>query len=260
MMLNEFSVAVADHHLRCQVAAPDHLAQVASRPAVLLSFSTTRQTTLQTHPYAITAEAFTAAGHYVVSFDLPNHGDGINAYGEGLVGLWTAQAAGADPFGRFIEQGRAVIDACLQRGWGSPDRIFVCGVSRGGYCALRLMAADTRIKGGAALAPLVDWRSLSEFAAVWERPELAGLSLEHWVDQLAGRAIYIAVGNHDHRVGTERCLQFALRLFEAEASHQPGRSGIEVYINHSPGHTLDDEWAVRGAEFLLRLCEPGETP
>lgn len=92
----------------------------------------------------------------------------------------------ADPFGRFIDKGAVVIDACLERGWGDPDRIFVCGVSRGGYCALRLMAADRRIQGVAALAPLVDWRSLAEFAAIEDRPALARLSLEHWADDLVG--------------------------------------------------------------------------
>jgi alpha-beta hydrolase superfamily lysophospholipase len=255
MRINEFSVDVGGRSLRCHLAAPEHPAQVVSRPALLLSFSTTRQATLQTDPYAITARAFTEAGCYVVSFDLPNHGDGIDEYGEGLVGLWAAHAAGADPFGRFIAQGQAVIDACLQQGWGDPDRLFVCGVSRGGYCALRLMAADTRIKGAAALAPLVDWRSLSEFSAVRDRPEMAMLSLEHWVHQLAGRALYIAVGNHDHRVGTDRCLRFALRLFEAADLSQPGTSAIEVYINNSSNHTLNDEWAVKGAQFLLRLCK-----
>jgi len=245
---------VGDHDLLCHLAAPDQPTQVAARPALLLSFSSTRQMTLQTEPYDITAKAFTDAGHYVVSFDLPNHGDGIDEYGEGLVGMWAAHAAGADPFGRFIAQGRAVIDACLARGWGDPERIFACGVSRGGYCALRLMAADTRIQGVAALAPLVDWRSLSEFAAIQDRTGLALLALEHWAHGLAGRALYLAVGNHDHRVGTDRCLRFALRLLETADFSQPGISTLEIYINDSPGHTLNDEWAVRGAQFLLHRC------
>ena len=254
MKLSKFSVTVGDHDLLCLLAAPDQLTQVGARRALLLSFSTTRYMSLQTAPYDITAKAFTEAGHYVVSFDLPNHGDGIDEYGEGLVGLWRAHAAGADPFGRFLGQGRAVIDACLERGWGDPDRIFVCGVSRGGYCALRLMAADRRIQGVAALAPLVDWRSLAEFAAIADRPALARLSLEHWAHQLAGRALYLAVGNHDHRVDTAHCLRFALRLFELADFSQPNLSTTEIYINNSPGHTLNDEWANRGAQFLLRLC------
>lgn len=254
MKLSKFSVTVGEHELPCLLAAPDQGTQPAARQALLLSFSTTRQMSLQTAPYDITAKAFTAAGHSVVSFDLPNHGDAIDEYGEGLVGMWTAHAAGADPFGRFIRQGRAVIDACLERGWGDPDHIFVCGVSRGGYCALRLMAADRRIQGVAALAPLVDWRSLAECAAVADRLQLAKLSLEHWTQQLAGRALYLAVGNHDHRVDTARCLRFALRLLEMADFSQPHLSTTEIYINNSPGHTLDDEWAHRGAQFLLRLC------
>lgn len=254
MKLQEFTVAVGNQVLRCLLAAPDDPTQVAARPALLLSFSATRQMTLQTEPYDLTAKLFTAAGHYVVSFDLPNHGDGIDDYGEGLVGLWAAHAAGADPFGRFIAQGQAVIDSCLARGWGDPARIVACGVSRGGYCALRLMAAEPRILATAALAPLVDWRSLSEFFALPDQSALARLSLEHWVPQLTGRAIYLAVGNHDHRVGTDRCLRLALRLLGHADFSQPGLGTTEIYINDSPNHTLNDEWAVRGAQFLLRFC------
>ncbi len=255
MKITEFAVAVGDQTLLCYLAAPEPPTQVAPRPALLVSFSATRQMTLQTAPYDITAKAFTDAGHYVVSFDLPNHGDRIDEYGEGLVGLWTAHAAGADPFGRLIAQGRAVIDTCLARGWGTPDRVFACGVSRGGYCALRLMAADRRIQGTAALAPLVDWCSLSEFSAIEDKAKLARLALANWADQLAGRAIYLTVGNHDHRVDTARCLHFASRLFETADFSQPGSATIEIYINNSLGHTLNDEWAVRGAQFLLRGCD-----
>ena len=254
MQITEFSVTVGDQVLLCSLAAPEPPIQVAPHPALLLSFSATRQMTLQTAPYDITAKLFTDAGHYVASFDLPNHGDGIDEYGDGLVGLWTAHAAGADPFGRFIAQGRAVIDKCLAQGWGTADHIFACGVSRGGYCALRLMADDVRIQGVAALAPLVDWRSLSEFSAIQDQPELACLALVHWADQLAGRALYLTVGNHDHRVGTARCLHFASRLLETVDFSQPGSGTIEIYINDSPGHTLNDEWAIRGAQFLLGCC------
>ena len=105
MKLSKFSVTVGDHDLLCLLAAPDQLTQVGARRALLLSFSTTRYMSLQTAPYDITAKAFTEAGHYVVSFDLPNHGDGIDEYGEGLVGLWRAHAAGPIHSGASLDKG-----------------------------------------------------------------------------------------------------------------------------------------------------------
>jgi len=104
--------------------------------------------------------------------------------------MCTALLAGDDPFARFVANGKKVIDACLEKDLARPGKIFVCGGSRGGYCALRLGAADPRINGIAGLAPVTDWRVLSEFSAVTERPEVAALALHHWAADLAGRSIW----------------------------------------------------------------------
>ena len=122
----------------------------------------------------------------------------------------------------FVQHGKAVIDACLAMELGTGG-IAVCGTSRAAYCALRLAAADERIGAIAGLAPVTDWRRLHEFAAHRRRTDVAALALEHWADKLAGRALFMAIGNRDRRVGTDACVALANRIYEIEAAAECAR-------------------------------------
>ncbi|MEZ4865062.1 MAG: hypothetical protein R3C14_27350 [Caldilineaceae bacterium] len=222
----------------------------ATATALLLTFCSTRQAAFYEEPQAIPAHLFAAAGHAVVSFDLPNHGAQINHFGQGIAGFCAAFCAGTDPFAQFIEQAQAVIHACLAQGIGQGG-IVACGVSRAGYCALRLAAAEPRIRAVAALAPVTDWRRLQEFAAVRDQPTVAALALEHWAAQLAGQALYVAIGHDDARVGSDACVRFVLRLLEARAAQRDQLPALQFHLVDAPGHTLADPWRRAGAEFLL---------
>jgi dienelactone hydrolase len=247
MTVTEFPVET----LTCALAAP---AAPAPDPALLLTFSGTRQMSTERSPYVMAAQAFTSAGHYALSFDLPCHGDRIDVHGEGIAGFCADLIAGGDPFARFIADGKAAIDACLERGIGSSGKIFAYGISRGGYCALRLAAADPRIRGVAGIAPVTDWRVLKEFAQVRDRPVVEATVLDHVAPALARRPVFMIIGNRDARVGTHCCLRFAQRLFEAEAGQNASAS--ELHVIDSPGHGLPDEGYLAGAQFLLRRCDP----
>ena len=256
MEITEFEVSTDRGSLTCALASPAN-GEAAVEPALLLSFGGARQGALGEAVHDLAAKLFVQAGHYALSFDLPNHGDLVDKYGGGITGMCAAFVAGDDPFARFVANGTAVIDACLERGIGQPGRIFVCGVSRGGYCALRLGAADDRIGGVAGLAPVTDWRILGEFNEVKDRPEVAALALENWAGDLAGRPVYLAIGNHDHRVGTHACIGLVQALLEREEPTVAGSSAIEVHVVDSPGHGLAEEWRAEGARFLLRISRTG---
>ena len=218
--------------------------------ALLLTFSSTRQASFYEEPYDIPARIFAAAGHAVASFDLPNHGEQVNGFGQGIDGFCAAFCAGQDPFAQFVGQGKAVIDDCLAQGIGRGG-IFACGVSRAGYCALRLAAADERIDGVAGLAPVSDWRPLREFALVREQPEVALLALDQWAEALAGRAVFLAIGNSDARVSSAACVRFGLRLAEIEEARQMTSSLLQLHVVAAEGHALGVDWRTAGAEFLL---------
>ncbi|MCX6910074.1 MAG: hypothetical protein NTY01_18805 [Verrucomicrobia bacterium] len=85
---------------------------------------------------------------------------------------------------------------------------------------------------------------------------LAALALENCAAQLAGRPVYLAIGNRDNRVGTECCVRFALRLFEEERRLEPGRFRVRLQVvDDSPGHSLDVRWRRAGGEFLVELAQ-----
>ncbi len=255
MKITEIVIETPDGPLTCSLAAPT--GPPAAKPALLLTFGMTRQSALTEDPRHLPAWIFTEAGHYALSFDLPNHGDRLDAFGEGIGGMCAATLAGRDPFARFVSDGRAVIDACQRLGIPGSEHVVACGVSRAAYCALRLAAADRRILAVAGLAPVTDWRALSEFASVKERPEVAALALENWATALAGRAAFLAIGHADGRVGTDSCARLALTILEEEAHRDPAISLLEFHVVLSEGHSLSDDWRSAGGRFLLQTASGG---
>jgi len=256
MKLTDFPIRVGKETLMGLLAEPQD-APLASDPALLLTFVSERREALTKHPYDAPARVFVAAGHRALSFDLPAHGERV-APGRkaGITGMCEALLRGDDPFARFVADGRAAVEACLERKLAKPGRIFACGVSRAGYCALRLAAAEPRIAGVAGLAPVTDWRAVQEFVAAKSRPEVTALALENFAARLAGRAVYLAIGNRDNRVGTECCVRFALRLFEEEARLKLDRSRVRLQVvDDSPGHGLDVRWRRAGGEFLVEQTQ-----
>jgi pimeloyl-ACP methyl ester carboxylesterase len=245
--MRELTVAAADGALRCTLVEPPG----EVRPGLLLTFAMTQQLAIVEHPHNIAAEVFLAAGRRVVSFDLPCHGDRVGRWGEGIDGMAAALLGGDDPFDRFVDDGRRVIDACLQQDLNAGGPICVCGISRAGYCALRLAAADPRIARVAGIAPVTDWRALREFAASRARPEVAALALDEYAAALAGRPVFLVIGNADARVGTDCCVRFAQRLFAAEARAGSVRSDLQLHVVDAEGHATPDTWRDAAARFLL---------
>jgi len=251
----KFTVEAPHASITCLLAEPS---APAPRPALLLSFAVDRVTMLQRSPFDIPARQFLAAGHRVVSFDLPCHGErGTPAVPGGLAGFCAHWEKGTDVFERFVEEGRAVIDALVLDGLAESGRVYVAGTSRGGYFVLRLMAADARVAGAAAYAPVTDWRAVSEFAAIRDQPSLTDLDLSRFAGPLAGRAVWVGIGNADRRVGTDHCLRFAEALVRAESAQGVEASRFELHVVPEEGHSLSDDWRRRGGEFLLARAGKG---
>ena len=249
----EFAVTVDQRSVTPRLISPKK-ERLAPRPLLLLNLCADRATALSVEPYCLGVKLFLARGHRALSFDLPSHGERVDRYGEGILGWRNAWVAGEDRFRQFVEEASAVIDRCLERGDAKPGGVVVYGISRGGYLALRLMAADPRVAAAAAIAPVTDWRELAEFTAERAREDLAGLRLARFAEALAGKPIFMAIGTSDQRVSTLSCCRLFLDLQEANARRGLADSPVEFHCASmaESGHAVDDFWRMRGAEFLLR--------
>jgi dienelactone hydrolase len=224
---------------------------LAPDPVLLLTFAADRASSLTVEPYSIAAAHILGHGHRAASFDLPNHGDRIDDHGSGIDGFRDALLAGRDPFAMFVGDASALIDRCVTEGLARPGRIVVSGTSRGGYMALRLLAADQRVAAAAAYAPVTDWRQLAEFADHRDRSVVAALDLCEYTEEMAGKAVYVAIGSDDHRVSTDHCRSLAEALAGASSGPNAIRSKMECHFTDDEGHSLGAEWHRRGAVFLL---------
>ena len=246
----EFTVNVGSRRVAVLVVSPPP-GKLAAKPALYLTFAGAREESLFGDPYDLTAKAFLEAGHRVASFDLPCHGARLGPFGEGIPGLRDTFLAGQDPFAGFVEEGQAVITECLRRGLATAHRLAVGGTSRGGYLALRLLAGDDRIAGGAGFAPVTDWRILEEFAAQRPRRDVAALRLSRFVAGMVGRPVFLAIGGSDERVGTRSCQRLHRDLVAANAQAGLG-TPVKFVLTEDVGHSMTAPGYAAGADFLLQ--------
>ena len=245
----ELPIVMQQGAWNCLLAEPH---SISANPAVLLNFAADKAKSLRISPYSIAPEMFLSAGHRAASMDLPCHGERTEDWREGISGLCAALLSGTDLFKRFVEEGRVLIDSLIEQGLATAGRIFVSGTSRGAYFALRLMAADKRIGGAAAFAPVTDWRVLVEFSTARDRPEVAELALSHYAAALANRTVWLAIGNHDLRVGTKSCMHLMESLLGQTNPDLPCHASL--YVVPERGHGLADPWYKVGSNVLLGLA------
>lgn len=252
----EFSIERPYGPLVVAIASPEP-EELADDPLLLLNFSTDRATSLPEGKFGSITRKFIDQGHRVASFDIPAHGDRVDELGGNIAGLAALASAGRTPFDVFVEDGKLAIDELIKRGFTKPGRIVLCGVSRSGYCVLRLAAEDDRIAATAALAPVTDWRALREFDSVKDQPIIADLALTNFVGNLAGKRIYVAIGNADTRVGTAACTKFILALNEAESEQGLTTSSLRYIIDdETVDHSLNSQRRKDGIDFLLADSPP----
>jgi alpha-beta hydrolase superfamily lysophospholipase len=253
MNISEFSVEAAGRKVTCRLGAPDDDVR-APEPGLVLFFGGEREDGFaDPEGNGMAAHRFVEAGHFAACIDLPGFGEAVDEHGTGIRAMCAAFIGGDDPFERVISQAKEVISTCRQRYLKDAGRVVTLGVSRGAYYALRLTAEDQRIDGVAGIAPVTDWRILQEFAEVRERTDVAGLALTNWASRLAGRSVYLAIGNHDHRVGTHTCTNLAHTILASERPEEEGASKLNLHVVDSPGHTLDKSWREKGVRFLLEV-------
>lgn len=193
-------------------------------------------------------------GYLLVSIDIPCHGrQAVAGKRNGLVG-WSARIGMNE---NIVAECNArlskVLDHLIKTGVADPKRIAACGTSRGGFLAIHFAAHDKRVKCAAGFAPVTDLAALREFQSNSNHPLVQKLSLANQAEQLAGRPVWVVIGDRDDRVGTNNAFDFTARL-SAVARKKNVPSNVQLHIISEPrGHTTPAGAREQAAEWIDRL-------
>ncbi|HHW31586.1 MAG TPA: prolyl oligopeptidase family serine peptidase [Clostridiaceae bacterium] len=237
----------------CELLEPE---TITGKPFLLINLTGTAHGAIYEDPFIQPAIPFVEAGHRVISFDIPCHGERIDErYGSEIAGLRKMYVASENVFEQMAEECSCVVDYIIKQGLAESGQIAICGCSRGGYMALRAFASDKRIAAASAISPVTDWRCLLEFERERNSVALARERLLNYVDGMAGRPIYMAIGNNDTRVSTESCKELYEAIRKCNRKSGLDDSVAELTITNDPGHTLSTEYRRKCGEFLLHWLE-----
>jgi dienelactone hydrolase len=204
----------------------------------LFVFSSTIKESLGNPYYRQCGNALAEQGFLCVSLDLPGHGlEQRDDEPEGIAAWRFRSDQGEDFVAPFTRQVQDVLDHLIKDGFTNPDRIAACGTSRGGFMALQATAADPRIQATAAFAPVTNLATLREFHGAANLDQIKALSLYSKAEQLAGRSLWLIIGDRDERVSTEDTIALARRVTTLSLT-QSKLADVTLIVQPEPkGHT-----------------------
>jgi len=143
------------------------------------------------------------------AIDVPCHGaDQREQEPEGLKG-WRSRLENEENMVLdFKQRISEVLNFLIQQGYSDSGKIGLAGTSRGGFLALHFMAAEPRVRCAVAFAPVTELTVLEEFHGLELHPLTRSLDLIHQSVKLAGKPMWMCIGNNDWRVGTDRLMKF----------------------------------------------------
>ncbi|MEO6436196.1 MAG: prolyl oligopeptidase family serine peptidase, partial [Tepidisphaeraceae bacterium] len=229
------------------------LGEKPDKPApTLFVFANDVQTTLTNADYNKIGVILQRDGYLSVSLDAPCHGnDNAEKLENALTGWRQRIERGEDLIPSFTSRCTQVLDHLIAEGWTDPARVAAAGTSRGGFLALHFAADEPRVRAVAAFAPVTKLGALAEFDGIKDSAATAAdaLSLDHFADKLAGRPMWICIGNNDLRVGTDDAIAFNRRVVEASvAAKKPAL--VEIHVTASEGHTVHPTAHAEAAAFI----------
>lgn len=229
-----------------------------TRPApTLFLFAADRGTTLSDPNFCRGARRLMQeAGFFVVSIDMPVHGDDVRP-GEkaGLPGWAQRISRNEDVVAPFVQRVGKVLDHLIRTGLTDPKRVALFGISRGGFMSLQVMAAEPRISAAMTLSPVTDLADLSEFANLGQNALVQSTALLNRAPALAGRPIWISIGNRDRRVNTDRCIAFTRAVIAATPADLK-LAPLHLHIMPTDNHRQTDQAHEQAAAWLLTQLAP----
>jgi len=202
------------------------------------------------------------AGYLLVSVDIPCHGSEHRPPEPTGLSGWAFRCEQGDDFvadnNRRLSQ---VLDHLISTGQTDAEYVGVCGTSRGGYLALQYAAHDSRVKGVAAFAPVTDLTVLNEFKSRTTNEMVQALNMIQRSDKLAGRPVWIVIGDRDARVGTDQSIELARSITRAGLA-KGEQSQVDLHVIAEPkGHTVPQGSTDVAADwFLKQVGTPASPP
>lgn len=177
-------------------------------------------------------------GFLYVALDPPCHGEDVKPGEPGQINGWRHRIEKGDPFiANFTTRASSVLDHLVKEGYTDPEKVAACGVSRGGFLAFHFAAAEPRIKAAAGFAPVTNLLAVSEFKGLEKNAAAQDLALINIAPKLAGRPIWISIGNNDQRVSTDDAIAFTRKVVAASAQQNPSRPApVHITIGSVLGH------------------------
>ena len=225
----------------------------------LIVLATTIKNTLNSAYYRHCGNQLVKRGYICISINLPCHGDQrVDGEPEGLSG-WSHRAARDSDFvAEFNNRLSKVLDHLIKQGVSDPRKIAACGTSRGGFLALHAAIHDPRVKCVAGFAPVTDLSVLREFKSTSERRLVKQLNLIKRAKDLAGRKVWIVIGDQDERVGTDHAIQLAREISrESRKQKLPNQATLHV-LPEPRGHTIPDGADRLAADWILQQIDPDQ--
>ncbi len=229
------------------------LGEKAARPApTLFVLAGSLEDALTSADYIKVGQLLAKDGCLCVSLDLPCHGKDVKP-GEpaGLAGWRACLEKSDDLVSGFTKKASEVLDWLIKEGYTAADRVAVCGTSRGGFMALHWAAVEPRAGWVAAFAPVSDLLVLTEFRGMGKNAATGSLALVQHASKLAGRPVWVCIGNNDLRVGTDQLIAFTRKVVETSlAGKKPAL--VELHVMTSQGHRIHDTAHEEVAAWLTR--------
>ena len=221
----------------------------APAPALLI-FAGSIEQTLDPTFYPLANRLKDERGFLLITLDLPCHGaDRRDGEPASIAGWRTRIDKQEHVIPTFVAKVSSVLDFLVSERYADPARIFAAGTSRGGFLAFHVAAADARVKAVVAFAPVTDLLVLAEFAGVSNPAAVQALGAASLAPRLAGRPIWMCIGNYDTRVGTDSAVLFMRKVVESSvaAGKHPD---IELLIQPSEGHSIAADSHDKAAAWL----------
>lgn len=196
--------------------------------------------------------ALAERGVICVALDCPCHGADVRpGEASGLNGWRERLVKGEDYIGEYSKKISTVLDYLIAEGYTDEKQALICGTSRGGFIAFHCAAAEKRFKAVTAFAPVTELLVLNEFKGLEQHAGTKAASAKHLADKLAGRDIWVCIGNYDERVGTDDCIAFTRAVVKASIDRKLP-AGCEIHVMPSLGHRIHDTAHAEAAVWFAK--------